>query len=660
MTRRRALRLWRLIALGALAALVAFPANAAPADDSAWLYDPLQVTEIDFDVSPAALEQLAAAPAEYVEAQITLRHGGTVYGPYRVGLKEKGHASFRHLDEKAAFKVKFGFVVSGQKFMGLKSLTLNNMVQDPSMIAEATSSLLARAAGVPTARVGYAYVRLNGSEYGLYSDVETIDSVLVKRWFPTMQHVYEGNYGNDVVPGREAEFEIAEGSTTDLSDLEALASADAAGADGWWERMQPVADLTEMTKAWAVEHYLGHWDSYSVWSGDGQPNNYDLHSDASGRFSTLITGTDQTWVERPSFGVYGNGLMMRHCALDANCRDLYVGAVRALGELPEAQALAAEARAIRAVIDPWRIRDPRREWTVVQGEASADAKIASMEARPAELAGWLASPSFVPDVYHPPGVADAGGSGGDDRPPDLQITGTVSPDSAPLGASHVWRLQVANTGGGLAPEVVLDVTLSPNIAYGFSQVARGSGCVPTGTGLRCELDLLKASGTELATNDAVISTTVTGGGEISLTATASFAGMEPTPADNTLVLKANVPAPVPAVVSVPLTPPKASTPMRPVLGKASAVPARPVAGRRFTLSMPVTRSDTGAALLTGRMECAPRLAGKLIAHTDTYARGNVRLSLVVPKTAKGKLLKVAITVTAGSRSAAHTYSFGVR
>ena len=61
------------------------------------------------------------------------------------------------------------------------------------MIAEATSSLLLAATGAPAARVGYAYVRLNGADYGLYANVENIDAVMARRWFTGTQHIYEAN-----------------------------------------------------------------------------------------------------------------------------------------------------------------------------------------------------------------------------------------------------------------------------------------------------------------------------------------------------------------------------------------------------------------------------------------------------------------------------------
>ena len=100
--------------------------------------------------------------------------------------------------------------------------------------------------------------------------------------------------------------------------------------------------------------------------------------------------------------------------------------------------------------------------------------------------------------------------------------------------------------------------------------------------------------------------------------------------------------------------------MRPLLGKPVGVPAKPVAGKRFTFSLPVTRSDTGAPLLTGKMARTRRSAGKVIRHTDSFKAGKARLSFVVPKTAKGKLLKVKIKITASGQTAGHTYTYLLR
>ena len=376
-----------MAACACAAALAALPAAGAQSD--AWLFDPLRVNAIELTAGAGALASLRADPTSYVDAQITLHDGGTTYGPYAVGLKLKGHSSFRDLDAKAAFKVKLGYSVPGQEFQGLKSLTLNNMVQDPSMIAEAAASAMLRAIGLPASRVGYAYVRLNGDDYGLYSNVETVDDVMAKHWFASTQHVYEAGYATDVVPGDADDYAVREGPSKDIADLQALIRAASGGQAGWAERMKPVADLAELARVFAAEHYMGQWDGYSYGSEQTHPNNYDLQSDDAGRFSMIVTGTDQTWLDGPNFGLTGNGVLFRECLGDATCQPLYIAALHQIADSRKVAGLAETARAIRAAIAPWRLRDPRREQSAAEGEAQAEAKIDFMAARPAQLERWF-------------------------------------------------------------------------------------------------------------------------------------------------------------------------------------------------------------------------------------------------------------------------------
>jgi hypothetical protein len=90
--------------------------------------------------------------------------------------------------------------------------------------------------------------------------------------------------------------------------------------------------------------------------------------------------------------------------------------------------------------------------------------------------------------------------------------------------------------------------------------------------------------------------------------------------------------------------------VRPVLGKPVTVPARVRAGQRVTLSVPVTRAEGAKSvpLTKGTMTCDPSVAGRTIAHAESFKSGVARLSFVVPKTAKGKPLKVKLTIKASS------------
>ncbi len=111
-------------------------------------------------------------------------------------------------------------------------------------------------------------------------------------------------------------------------------------------------------------------------------------------------------------------------------------------------------------------------------------------------------------------------------------------------------------------------------------------------------------------------------------------------------------------------PPPAQTPKQPVvkpmIGAPMTSPAAPVAGKRFSVSFSVVRSDSGAPLTTGTMICDPSVAGKVITHAESFKNGTAKLSFVVPKTAKGKMLKVKVTIKAGSQSATKIASFLVR
>ena len=68
-----------------------------------------------------------------------------------MSVRLKGKASFMPLSGKAAFKLKFG---KTERFLGLKKMTLNNMVEDPSMLRETLSYAAFRAAGFPPREPG--------------------------------------------------------------------------------------------------------------------------------------------------------------------------------------------------------------------------------------------------------------------------------------------------------------------------------------------------------------------------------------------------------------------------------------------------------------------------------------------------------------------------
>ena len=89
---------------------------------------------------------------------------------------------------------------------------------------------------------------------------------------------------------------------------------------------------------------------------------------------------------------------------------------------------------------------------------------------------------------------------------------------------------------------------------------------------------------------------------------------------------------------------------------ATAVPAKPAAGRRFTVGMRVTRGDNGAALASGMVTCTVRVGTAPLRATGRLRNGVAVCATQLPKTAKGKLLRVTVKVSFQGFSTMKAYS----
>jgi hypothetical protein len=121
------------------------------------------------------------------------------------------------------------------------------------------------------------------------------------------------------------------------------------------------------------------------------------------------------------------------------------------------------------------------------------------------------------------------------------------------------------------------------------------------------------------------------------------------------------------------------------VGAPVTSPKAPAAGKRFTVAFPASfevmrpgilvdpfwgeiEVETGviSVVSTGSMVCDPSVAGKVITHTESFRNGQAQLVFVVPKSAKGKLLKVNVRITATerdthtTRTTSRTATFRVR
>ncbi|HMJ65002.1 MAG TPA: CotH kinase family protein, partial [Candidatus Binatia bacterium] len=298
------LRLCPVVLLVTLAVLCAKAAdNSADARKAAAgdaLFTNPIVREIRITIAPEAVKQLQRETREYVSA--TWREGQNILT--NIGIHLKGTGSFRPIDQKPAFTVKFNKSVEGQNFYGLTKISLNNAVQDPSYVSEILCTELFRNIGVPAARVAHARVYLNDRYLGLYTLVEGLNKPFLRRNFSdTKGNLYEG-HTKDV----NEMLDQDNGENTSQLDLKALAEAAHAPAGERWEKLHAMVDLDRFISMLAGEVLMAHWDGYWL-----NRNNYCVYNNPSTRRMTFIPHgldnmfqlTDMSW--RPTM----QGLVVR-------------------------------------------------------------------------------------------------------------------------------------------------------------------------------------------------------------------------------------------------------------------------------------------------------------------------------------------------------------
>jgi hypothetical protein len=94
--------------------------------------------------------------------------------------------------------------------------------------------------------------------------------------------------------------------------------------------------------------------------------------------------------------------------------------------------------------------------------------------------------------------------------------------------------------------------------------------------------------------------------------------------------------------------------------KVTTTPAKPAAGKAFIVGTRVTRGDNGAALASGVVKCTVRVGTAPLRATGRVSNGVALCSMKLPKTAKGKLIKVTVKVTFQGVSTTSTYSARIK
>lgn len=133
-----------------------------------------------------------------------------------VGIRGKGNTSLSNVasmdSDRYSFKIEFDQYDSTKSYHGLDKLSLNNIIQDNTYMKDYLTYQMMGEFGVAAPLCSYAYLTVNGEDWGLYLAVEAVEESFLQR-------NYGSNYGDLYKPdsmemggghGNGREFEMPE------------------------------------------------------------------------------------------------------------------------------------------------------------------------------------------------------------------------------------------------------------------------------------------------------------------------------------------------------------------------------------------------------------------------------------------------------------------
>ena len=256
----------------------------------------------------------------------------------QVGVRSRGDGSRNY--EKPGLKIDFNQFVPSQEYYGYKSLVIDNLVTDASMLRERLSFLVFEAMGIQSPRNAFARLTVNGEYWGVFSLVEPVSKPFLKErfgeesgtlfdyeWFEYYDFSWHGDDGDTYVP-RPFEPETNENHADVATGLVGfIQTINQAAAAGYPAAMNQRLDVDRFLTHVAVENALAEGDGIV---GDQGLNNFYLYEyGQKNRFVFIPWDKDNTF-RSGSWPLYRNledDVLTRRLTSDPAKRQLYADAV---------------------------------------------------------------------------------------------------------------------------------------------------------------------------------------------------------------------------------------------------------------------------------------------------------------------------------------------
>ena len=376
-------------ALALLLALVTTsrPAYAQTADE---LFDSQALHRIDLTINSRDWEKLKANFRENEYYTVNIAWRGEIMRNAWVRSRGLGSRS----GTKPGLRVDFNRNAAGpQSWLGMKSLVLDNLTQDPSGVREVLTTRFFERMGLPASREAFAQLYVNNKLSGLYVVVEPVDKQFLARVFGAHE---DGNVENDgylyeykwkspynftyLGPELEKYKDILEAKTHENEAISALydpihlmiREINEARDDRFETSVSPYLDLRHFMRHVGLQNLIADWDGIVGYAG---LNNFYLYRFEKRQLSQfLLWDADNSFhaIDYPIFAEHGQNVLMRRAMTIPALRSVYFNALlegaASVEQVSEEETAAPGGIAARG----WLEREIDRLYALIRTAMRAD------------------------------------------------------------------------------------------------------------------------------------------------------------------------------------------------------------------------------------------------------------------------------------------------
>lgn len=282
------------------------------------LFDHTKVHTVDIVMNDWDELIASAASEEYNTADVVI--DGESYK--NVGIRAKGNTSLSTVasldSERYSFKIEFDHYDSTQSYHGLDKLSLNNLIQDSTMMKDYLTYTMMNEFGVRSSLCSFVFITVNGEDWGLYLAVEGVEeSFLERNYGSDYGELYKpdsmsfgGGRGNGKdfdMGSSDVKLQYIDDELDSYSNIWNNAKTDITEADqnrlieslkklSSGEDMESVVDIEQVIRYFVVHNYVCNDDSYTGM----MVHNYYLY-EKDGQLAMI------PWDYNLGFGTFGAG-----------------------------------------------------------------------------------------------------------------------------------------------------------------------------------------------------------------------------------------------------------------------------------------------------------------------------------------------------------------